>query len=525
MPYNELSLSLIATRSHSTIMLEIRSVSKSFSGIRVLHNVSFSIKPGEIHALMGENGAGKSTLMKILSGVYHDYEGTLLLDGQPLLLHSPTDAQRHGIAIIHQELSLIPELSVAENVFLGHEPKTPWGLLDRARMTRDTAALLQRLQVGLSPGRLVRDLRVGEQQIVEVAKALAPGARLLILDEPTSALSGPEIRHLFSVLAALKAQGVTMIYVSHKLEEIFALTDRITVLRDGEHVGTRDTGETTPAELIRMMVGRPVDDLFPKEEAQQGEEVLRVEGLSLRAGAERGRGLHHVSFSLRRGEILGVAGLMGAGRTELLETLFGVPERARVSGRIQVDGREIRPASPHEAITAGLALVTEDRKNQSLVMTFSVRQNVTLIALEKFERCGLIQCADEAAAVQNSISELHIKTADLETPVSALSGGNQQKVVLAKCLLAEPKVLLLDEPTRGIDVGAKAEIYALISQLARQGAGILMASSELPELLAMCDRILVLCEGRLTATLTRADATQERIMEAATARGEAYEAA
>ena len=505
-------------------MLEIQSVSKSFSGNRVLKNVSFAVKQREIHALMGENGAGKSTLMNILSGVYPDYEGALLLDGQKLNLQSPMDAQRHGIAIIHQELSLVPELSIAENIFLGHEPKTRWGLLDREKMTRETEALLARLQVDLLPGRLVRDLRVGEQQIVEVAKSLAPGARLLILDEPTSALSGAEIAHLFSVLAALKAQGVTMIYVSHKLEEIFALTDRITVLRDGEYIGTRDTSATGPADLIRMMVGRPVDDLFPKEEAQPGAEALRVENLSLRAGAERGRSLQNISFSLHRGEILGVAGLMGAGRTELLETLFGVPERARVSGRIQVDGREIRPASPQEAIAAGLAFVTEDRKNQSLVMNFSVRKNVTLIALEKFERCGLIQRGAEEAAVQDSITKLRIKTADMETPVSALSGGNQQKVVLAKCLLTEPKVLLLDEPTRGIDVGAKAEIYALISQLAQQGAGILMASSEMPELLAMCDRILVLCEGTLTATLARADATQEKIMEAATARMETNEA-
>ena len=506
-------------------MLEIRSVSKSFSGVRVLKDVSFTITQGEVHALMGENGAGKSTLMKILSGVYPEYEGALLLDGQPLKLHGPRDAQQHGIAIIHQELSLIPELSVAENVFLGHEPKTPLGLLDGRRMTADTQALLQRLQVDLPPGRLVRDLRVGEQQIVEVAKALAPGARLLMLDEPTSALSESEIRHLFSVIATLKAQGVTMIYVSHKLEEIFALTDRITVLRDGEYVGTRNTRETDSAELIRLMVGRPVDDLFPKEEAQPGGEALRVESLSLRAGAERGRGLQDVSFSLRRGEILGVAGLMGAGRTELLETLFGVPDRARVGGRIQMDGQEIRPASPHEAISAGLAFVTEDRKNQSLVMSFSVRQNVTLIALEKFERYGLIQRNAEAAAVQSSISDLRVKTTGQETPITALSGGNQQKVVLAKCLLAGPKVLLLDEPTRGIDVGAKAEIYALISRLARQGTAVLLASSELLELLAMCDRILVLCEGRLTATLTRGEATQERILEAATARREAYEAA
>ena len=505
-------------------MLEIQSISKSFSGVRVLKNVSFTVAQGEVHALMGENGAGKSTLMKILSGVYLDYEGALLLDGQPLSLHDPRDAQRHGIAIIHQELSLIPELSIAENIFLGKEPKTPLGLLDQGRMTQDTRALLERLQVDLPPGRLVRNLRVGEQQIVEVAKALAPGARLLILDEPTSALSGTEIEHLFSVIATLKTQGVTMIYISHKLEEIFALTDRITVLRDGEYVGTRITSETNPSELIRMMVGRPVDDLFPKEEAPLGEEALRVDSLSLRAGAKQGQGLRDISFSLSRGEIVGVAGLMGAGRTELLETLFGVPEPSRVSGEISVVGKRQRLRSPREAIAAGLAFVTEDRKNQSLVLTLSVAKNVTLAALGKFLWRGLIRRAAEAASVRRSIEQWHIKTPGADASVSALSGGNQQKVVLAKCLLTEPRVLLLDEPTRGIDVGAKAEIYALISQLAKQGAGILMASSEMPELLAMCDRILVLCEGRLTATLMRADATQERIMEAATARIEAYAA-
>ena len=503
-------------------MLEIRSVSKSFSGVRVLKAVSFTINQGEVHALMGENGAGKSTLLKILSGVYSEYEGALLLDGQTLRLQSPRDAQGQGIAIIHQELSLIPELSIAENVFLGHEPKTPLGLLDRKRMAEETKALLGRLQVDLPPQRLVRDLRIGEQQIVEVAKALAPGARVLMLDEPTSALSEAEIRHLFSVIATLKAQGVTLIYVSHKLEEVFALSDRITVLRDGETVGTRSTSETDAPELIRMMVGRPLDDLFPKEEAAPGGEALRVENLSLRAGAGRGRSLRDISFFLRRGEIVGVAGLMGAGRTELLETLFGVPERARVGGRIQMEGREIRPASPREAIAAGLAFVTEDRKNLSLVMSFSVRQNVTLIALKKFMRHGLIQRAGEGEAVRDSIVKWHVKTGSGETSIGALSGGNQQKVVLAKCLLAGPKVLLLDEPTRGIDVGAKAEIYALISQLARQGTAILMASSEMPELLAMCDRILVLREGRLSATLTRAEATQERILEAATTHREAY---
>jgi ribose transport system ATP-binding protein len=500
-------------------MLEIRNISKWFPGVRALHNVSFAVERGEVHALIGENGAGKSTLMKLLSGVYPDYEGELLLEGQPLTLMGPSDAQRRGIATIHQELNLIPELTIAENIFLGREPRTAAGLLDVARMERESRALLERLSLPIPPDRPVKWLRVGEQQLVEVAKALSLDARLLILDEPTSALSQAEIERLFTVVAALKAHGVTMIYISHKLDEIFRIADRVTVLRDGEYIGTVPIAEASPQRLIQMMVGRPLNDLFPKELAPVKEEALRVEQLSLLADGQRGgRTLHDISFTVHRGEIVGIAGLMGAGRTELLETVFGVHAPGRVRGRIVLAGKERRIASPRDAIRAGIAFVTEDRKTQSLILQQSVAHNITLAALDRFLRLNIIRRREESDAVSQSIAALRIKSPSTGVEVDKLSGGNQQKVALAKSLLARPQALLLDEPTRGIDIGAKVEIYGLISRLARDGAAIVMASSELPELLAMCDRILVLCEGRLTAELTHAEATQERILEAATAR-------
>jgi ribose transport system ATP-binding protein len=500
-------------------MLEIRAVSKSFPGVRALHAVSFTVEHGEVHALVGENGAGKSTLMKILSGAYSDFQGDLMLDGQPLVLGGPRDAQLRGIATIYQELNLIPELTVAENIFLGREPRTATGLLDVARMDDEARGLLDRLNLAIPPNRPVKWLRVGEQQLVEVAKALSLDARLLILDEPTSALSQAEIERLFAVIAALKAHGVTMIYISHKFDEIFRIADRVTVLRDGELVGTLPIAEADQPTLIRMMVGRDLSDLFPKSAAPIGAEALRVENLHLAPEGERaGRSLHDISFQVQRGEIVGIAGLMGAGRTELLEAVYGVYPERRVRGTVAVDGQPRRIASPRDAIRAGLAFVTEDRKTQSLILISSVAHNLTLAALNRFLRLNILRRREEDVAVQDSIEKLRIKTPSAGVAVDKLSGGNQQKVALAKCLLTRPRVLLLDEPTRGIDIGAKVEIYGLISRLAQDGAAIVIASSELPELLAMCDRILVLCEGELSAELTRAEATQERIMEAATAR-------
>jgi ribose transport system ATP-binding protein len=498
-------------------MLEIRSVGKSFPGVQALENVSFNVEKGEIHAVVGENGAGKSTLMKILAGVYTDYDGGVYLDDKRLVLKGPRDAQQHGIAIIHQELNLIPELTIAENIFLGRELYTPFRLLDTRRMQAEARDWLQPLNLLVATDRRVKGLRMGEQQLVEIAKALSLNANLLILDEPTSALSDAEIERLFSVLRSLKQQGVTMIYISHKLDEIFRISDRVTVLRDGEYIGTRESKTTNSKELISMMVGRPLKELFPKENAEIGDEVLSVEHLSLAADAG-GRSLKDISFDLRRGEILGVAGLMGAGRTELLETLYGAYSLDCVGGKIVLGGQERRFRSPEDAIAAGLAFVTEDRKSQSLILKMSVGSNITLAALGRFLKYQVIQQPAENRAVEQSIEQLRIKTPSMAILVDKLSGGNQQKVVLAKCLLTQPSVLLLDEPTHGIDVGAKAEIYTLMSQLAQNGSAIIMASSELPEILAMCDRVLVLCEGRLTGTFSRGEATQERIMEAATAR-------
>lgn len=497
-------------------MLEFQSIGKRFPGVVALADVTFDVARGEVHALMGENGAGKSTLMKILSGVYTDYEGALIWEGEPLKFHSPRDAQRRGIGIIHQELNLVRELSIAENIFLGRELNTRWGTLDTKRMALETRALLERLHLNIAPSQPVGQLRVGEQQMVEIAKALSLKARLLILDEPTSALSDTEREQLFLVIDSLKRDGVTMIYISHKLDETFRLADRITVMRDGHYIGTRLTGETSEAELIHMMVGRPLTDLYPREEGEPGDEILRVDNLSLRG---EGRTLHRITLTLRRGEVLGLAGLMGAGRTEVLEALFGVYESRRTSGRITLASRE-QPifSSPSEALRAGLALVTEDRKDKSLILDLSVGDNITLAALGDFLAAGVIRAQQESNAVKQSITALRIKTHGAEALVGTLSGGNQQKVALAKCLLTRPSVLLLDEPTRGIDVGAKAEIYAIISRLAKSGAGIIMASSEMPELLALCDRIFVLADGRVTTELTREEATQERIMAAATPR-------
>ncbi|MBW3637293.1 MAG: sugar ABC transporter ATP-binding protein, partial [Armatimonadetes bacterium] len=461
--------------------------------------------------------------MKILCGVYADYEGQIIWEGEPLHLRSPRDAEARGIAIIHQELSLIPDLPVAENFFLGRELRTRWGTLDSAAMENQTRIALQKIGLDVSPRALVKRLRVGQQQLVEIARAVSGGARLLMLDEPTSALGEDEISRLFEAVQSLQREGVTMLYISHKLNEVFHLCPRITVLRDGMVVATREAASTDEAELIRLMVGREMTALFPKAEATIGDKILQVENLSLKAESRsghesQGRTLHGISFGLRRGEIVGVAGLMGAGRTELLEALFGVHAPSRIGGEMRLGGKNIRPETPREAIEMGIAFAGEDRKTQSLLLGLSVAHNTTLAALHRFLRLGLVKQKSESEAVRDSIVKLGIKTASPHVSVGTLSGGNQQKVVLGKCLLTQPQILLLDEPTRGVDVGAKAEIYALLSQLAQGGAAILMASSEMPEILAMCDRVLVLCEGHLTADLGRDEATPERILEAASPR-------
>ncbi len=504
-------------------MLELRSVGKRFAGVTALEGVSFSVAQGEIHALMGENGAGKSTLIKILTGQHTTFDGEITLDGQLLRLRGPRDAHDHfGIACIHQELSLVPYLSIAANIFLGREPRTRWRTLDEATMNAEAAKLLTRLGANLDPRRIVSGLRTGEQQLVEIARALSLNARLLLLDEPTSALADAEIARLMDVIEGLRRDGITIIYVSHKLEEVFRLSDRITVLRDGRYVGTFPASEVDSPTLIRYMAGRSVSEIVRREGNRKhaGSALLRIEGLSLLPGGTNDdRPLRDLSFVLHRGEVLGVAGLMGAGRTELLETIFGAHSRQRVCiRRFVVEGKERQPfRTPGEAIRAGFALVTEDRKLKSLILSESVRRNMTLASLKSFLRIGWVQEGAELDAVHAEIEQLGIKTRSSEIPATALSGGNQQKVVIARCLLTKPAILLLDEPTRGIDVGAKAEIYRLIGELAAQGMSVLLASSEIPELLALCDRILVLSEGRLTATLDADIATPESILEAATA--------
>ena len=499
-------------------MLEIRNVSKSFSGVSALDDVSFNVRNGEIHAVVGENGAGKSTLMKILSGVHRRYDGEVAMDGERLALSGPGEAQDHAIAMIHQELHLILGLTVAENFYLGRELRTPFGTLDKRRMAEATERSLAIVGLEASPSALVGSLRVGERQLVEIAKALSRDARLLILDEPTSALSEREIAGLISTLKGLESTGVTMIYISHKLGEVFALADTITVLRDGRHVATIEAADITEEELIRAMVGRDVGRRFRPADSSTGTKVLSIDSLSVKGG-RGGRDLvHDVSLDVNAGEVVGLAGLMGAGRSEFLSAIFGAYEPGRVSGEIAIDGIPVEISTPRDALDHGVAFVTEDRKNLSLIPSHPVSHNITLPSLRRFQRMGLISRTDEAAAVRASVEQLGVKSASPNVAVETLSGGNQQKVVLAKCLMIEPRVLLLDEPTRGIDIGSKDEIYNLVTELSSRGTAVLLASSELPELLGLCNRVAVMAEGRLTALLNRSEASEETIMAAATAR-------
>ncbi len=500
--------------------LELSGISKSFPGVRALTDVSLQVKRGEVRALLGENGAGKSTLMNILSGSLGTYDGDITIDGRRADIRSPRAARNLGIAMIHQELHLVPELSVADNFFLGREFHTGLGALDRRRMRRETTRYLAELDLAISPRRPVGLARVAEQQLIEVAKALSLDARILIMDEPTSALADAEVQRLFSVIRRLSARGVAIVYISHRLEELPQIAHSVSVLRDGRMIDTVPMANAARSDLIAMMVGRPLQAFYPSAPTVSARrEVVRTHGLGLTADVAQGRRpLHDISLTLHAGEIVGIAGLMGAGRTEILETLYGVHARRSMSGTVYLDGRPTDIHSPRQAIARGLAFITEDRKAQSLITTLSVQFNVTLSALGRFVRGLTIDRAKERAAVRDAIADLRIKTPSPLAIVNNLSGGNQQKVVLAKCLLARPRVLLMDEPTRGIDVGAKAEIYTLMKRLSSEGLGILMVSSELPELLALCDRILVICEGRITAEFARDAATQEKILEAATRR-------
>ena len=497
------------------MILAARQLTKKFPGVIALKDVSFDLRAGEIHALCGENGAGKSTLIKLLSGIHphSSYEGAFEVDGREARFSSIADAARAGIAVIYQELALVDEMTVAENIFLGCEPRRRGGLIDWPRMFREAQALLDRFKVGLDARARVADLGVGQKQLVEIVKALAKNSRILILDEPTAALAEHEVLILLDILRDLRARGIACIYISHKLDEVFALADRITVLRDGATVSTCAATETSKSRVIREMVGREIGDLFPRRVSAPGEVVLRTEGLTVQDELEQTR-LHNIGFELRAGEVLGIGGLMGAGRTELLMHLFGAWGR-RLAGTVELDGRRIDGLSPAQILRAGLALVSEDRRRYGLVIDQEIGFNLSLSSLDQFRRWGLLQHAHERLRNQEYFDSLKVRATGLEAVVGRLSGGNQQKIVLGKALMTSPRVVMLDEPTRGIDVGAKLEIYELVNRLTAEGKAVLLVSSELPELIGMSDRILMLHEGRIGGEFRREEATQERLMEAA----------
>ena len=505
----------MALSKTNNIVLQARSISKAFGGIKALDGVSLEIREGKVHAIVGENGAGKSTLMKILSGVHREYEGQVILDGKPVTFANPRQAQDNGIAIIHQELNLIPYLSVAENIFLGREFVSRIGLIDYRAMHKETTKILERLDLHINPRVAVSGLRVGQQQVVEIAHALSLHARILIMDEPTSAISKHEIEVLFGLIRSLAAQGVAVVYITHKLDELFRIADTVTILRDGKLVGSSPIEDVTHDDIVRMMVGRDMQDFFVKANAAKPQDVLGVRDVCLVHPRRRvDYVVDHVSFDVKAGEVLGLFGLMGAGRTELLETIFGLHPKSS-SGSILWDGRKIEVKSPTDAIGLGIGFVTEDRKMEGLILEMSVAANISLASLEQTERFGLLSDAVGNRLARDYVKRLRIKTQSVKQIVENLSGGNQQKVVIAKWLVTNPRVLLLDEPTRGIDINAKNEIYRLISELAKAGLAILMVSSELPEIMAIADRIIVLSEGKQTAEFTSSTATEELIMKAA----------
>lgn len=487
----------------------MRGITKQFPGVIALQEVTFACMPGEVHALVGENGAGKSTLMKILTGAYRPDQGTLLVRGSEVNFHHPQEAQQHGISIIYQEFNLLPYRSVAHNIFLGREPRR--GLMvDERKMVQQTGALLQELGVDISPTALVANLRIAQQQEVEIAKALSLHADILIMDEPTAALSLHEVDNLLELVLRLKQRGVTIIYITHRLEEIFKIADRITVLKDGRHVNTCDAAAITRSDMVHLMVGREFDTYFPTKAQPEavGPAVLEAQHL------HSGKALHDVSFQIRRGEIVGFAGLEGSGRTYLARLLFG--EETLDSGTIILDGQPVRFRSPRDAIAAGVGFISEDRKNEGLVLPLSVRWNMALPSLRLRQRLGWIQRPAEHAMVHALSESLDLRAAGEGQEVQFLSGGNQQKVVLAKWLATAAKLLIFDEPTRGIDVGAKAGIHQLMRRLAAEGAGILMISSELPEVIGMSDRIIVMRRGGIAAEFTGDNITENMIMQAAT---------
>ncbi len=489
--------------------LSLTSAAKSFGAVVALTEGTIEIRPGEIHALVGENGAGKSTLVKILAGVYQPDSGHFQVSGEDVAFKSPADSKAAGISVIYQEPTLFPDLTVAENIFIGRQPRGRLGLIDRAAMRAQARELFTRLGVPVDPDRVAEGLSIADQQIIEIAKAISLDAGILVMDEPTAALSGVEVERLFAVARSLRDRGTGILFISHRFNEVFDLCDRITVMRDGAFIATHNTPEITVDGLVREMVGRDIATLFPKLDAVIGEPVVSISGLS-RTGV-----FSDISFDVRAGEIVALSGLVGAGRTEVARAIFGIDRYD--TGTITVAGRRLKPHSPQAAIDAGMGFVPEDRRKQGLVMGLSVARNATLTLRKKLARFGLINAKDERRVAEEWSARLQVKTGSQDLPISTLSGGNQQKVVIAKWLATTPRLLIVDEPTRGIDVGTKAEVHRLISELAVQGIAVLMISSELPEVLGMADTILVMHEGRISARLSREEATAEAVMHAASA--------
>lgn len=493
---------------NAEFLLVAEGIRKEFPGVVALDDVSFRLKRGSVHALMGENGAGKSTLMKILAGIYKPDQGRVQLKGVDIRLDSPLDALENGIAMIHQELNLMAYMTVAENIWIRREPLNRFGLIDHGEMSRRTEELFHRLNIAIDPETPVKELSVANRQMVEIAKAVSYESDVLIMDEPTSALTEREVSHLFQIIRSLRGQGIGIVYITHKMNELFEIADEFSVFRDGKYIGTHSSKDVTRDDIIRMMVGREITQMFPKEDVPLGEIILSVKGLTL------GSTFRDVSFDVRAGEILGVAGLVGSGRSNVAETLFGVTPAT--SGTISIDGKEVAIDNPTMAIRHRMAFLTEDRKDTGCLLILDVLENMQIAVLQdKFVSNGFVHETDVAAACEDMCRKLRVKTPSLQERIENLSGGNQQKVLIGRWLLTNPRILILDEPTRGIDVGAKAEIHRLVTEMAKQGVAVIMISSEMPEILGMSDRIMVMHEGRVTGFLTREEATQVKVMELA----------
>lgn len=488
--------------------IEMRGIDKSFGSNQVLKQAGFTLESGEVHALMGENGAGKSTLMKILTGVYTKDAGTVLVDGKEVNYKNPQEAEKAGIVFIYQELNVMFDLTVEENLFMGKEIHGKFGICDKKAMQKKAQEALNILGVNISPKTVMAELSVGQQQMVEICKALMADAKVIIMDEPTAALTQSETAALFKVIESLRKKGVSMVYISHRMEEIFELCDRITVLRDGSYIGVKNIPETNMNEIVKMMIGREIGERYPSRNVKIGKEVLKVKELT-RKGT-----FHDVNFSVRAGEVLGVSGLMGAGRTEIMQAIFG--NLSYESGTIEIDGKEVKISNPRQAMEHGIGFITEDRKTEGLMLDKSIRENISLCNLRRISKSSVISREAEKNMVAEAIKDLHIKCFGSYHECNNLSGGNQQKVVLAKWIFTNPKILILDEPTRGVDIGAKKEIYSIINKLAAQGVAIIMVSSELPEVLGMSDNIMVVREGEVRGIISYEEANQERVMTLAT---------